>query len=261
MTALVSVGVAGALGPATIASIAAAAEAAGFHALWVNDTPDGDSLAALAAAAETTSSLTLATGVVPVDRRPAAEIVRAAGGLPQDRLVLGVGSGTTTAGALRMVADAVTELRAGTRAQVLLGALGPRMRELAASVADGPLLSWLTPEVAAEQGAAAHASASARVALYVRTALEEAAVPALRMETERYASYPNYAANFARLGIDPHATVLAPDSAPGALAAYRAAVDEVVLRAIVTPTASAGTGASAVAPYLRFIAHAASLLT
>ena len=234
MTALVSIGVAGAIGPETIARIAPAVEAAGFHALWVNDTPHGDALAGLAAAARVTATLTLATGVVPVDRRPAAEIVRAARHLPHDRLVLGIGSGTARSGALARVRDAVADLREHTSAQVLVGALGPKMRALAARDADGPLLSWLTPAAARVQAAEAHReSARAHVALYVRAAIDPAATPRLEEETERYAGYPNYAANFARLGIEAADTVLAPTRFSAGLHDYRDAVDEVVLRAIV----------------------------
>jgi len=245
---LVSLGVAGALGPDAIARIAPAAEAAGFHALWVNDTPGGDSLAALAAAAEVTRSLTLATGVIPLDRRPAGGIVEAVRGLPQDRVVLCVGSGGARAGALALVRDAAAELRAATSARILVGALGPRMRALAASDADGPLLSWLTPDIAAAQAAEARAAGGAAV-LYVRTAPEPDAQERLAGEAARYASYPNYAANFARLGIAAADTVLGPDAFAAGLARYRAAVDEVVLRAI-TPTDD-------VDAYLRFIAQAA----
>lgn len=234
MTALVSIGVAGALGPETIARIAPAVEAAGFHALWVNDTPDGDSLAGLAAAARATATLTLGTGVVPVDRRPVAEIVRAARHLPHDRLVLGIGSGSARTGALARAREAVAELREHTAAQVLLGALGPRMRALAARDADGPLLSWLTPAAARVQAADAHRErAQTHVALYVRTAMDPAATPRLEEEIRRYAALPNYAAHFARLGIDPVDTVLAPARFSADLRDYREAVDEVVLRAIV----------------------------
>src|SRR5690606_1702741 len=156
MTALVSIGVAGAIGPETIARIAPAVEAAGFHALWVNDTPDGDALAGIAAAARVTATLTLGTGVIPVDRRSVAEIVHAARHLPQDRLGLGMGSGTARTGALSRTRQAVAELREHTSARVLVGALGPKMRTLATRDADGPLLSWLTPAAARVQAAEAH---------------------------------------------------------------------------------------------------------
>ncbi|HET8927271.1 MAG TPA: LLM class flavin-dependent oxidoreductase [Microbacterium sp.] len=250
MTALVSIGVAGALGPDAIAKIAPAAEAAGFHALWVNDTPGGDSLAALAAAARTTATLTLATGVIPVDRRPAAEIARAARHLPHDRLVLGIGSGHARSGALARVREAVAELREHTRARVLVGALGPKMRELAARDADGPLLSWLTPAAARVQSGEAHLdNADVHVALYVRAAVDPAATARLKDETGRYAGFPNYAANFARLDISAADTVLTPDGFTTGIRDYRSAVDEVVLRAI-TPD-------DEVADYAAFIEQAA----
>jgi alkanesulfonate monooxygenase SsuD/methylene tetrahydromethanopterin reductase-like flavin-dependent oxidoreductase (luciferase family) len=232
-TASVSIGVAGALGPAAIARIATAVEAAGFHALWVNDTPGADSLAAIAAAAAVTDRLVLATGVVPVDRRSPAEILAAARDLPADRIVIGIGSGGTRTGAVALVHDAIGRLRGGTTARILVGSLGPRMRRLAAAEADGPLLSWLTPAIAAAQASEAHEERLlAHVTLYVRAAIEVAAADRLARETAQYASYPSYAANFARLGIDATATTLHPDSFDAGLEAYRAAVDEVVLRAI-----------------------------
>jgi alkanesulfonate monooxygenase SsuD/methylene tetrahydromethanopterin reductase-like flavin-dependent oxidoreductase (luciferase family) len=248
-----SIGVAGSLGPERIARIAGAVEAAGFHGLWVNDTPGGDALAALGAAAQTTDSLVLATGVLPVDRRPAAQIAAEAASLPQDRLVLGIGSGGMRHGIVPVMRAAVADLRRDTSGRVTLGALGPRMRRLAASDADGPLLSWLTPDVAAAQAAEARSvNADVRVSLYVRAALDDAAVERLRVEAGRYASYPSYAANFARLGIAADETVISPTDAESRTDAYRAAVDEVVLRAI--------TRGDDDADYLRFVDQAAALL-
>jgi alkanesulfonate monooxygenase SsuD/methylene tetrahydromethanopterin reductase-like flavin-dependent oxidoreductase (luciferase family) len=253
MPALVSIGVAGGLGPRTIARIAAAAEAAGFHGLWVNDTPGGDSIAALSAAAAVTSTLTLATGVVPMDRRPASTIAATARDLPQDRTVLGIGVGGARSGSLALMRASIDALREAISARILVGALGPRMRELAAKDADGPLLSWLTPAAAAAQADSAHViRPSAHVALYVRTALDDAARLRLDEEADRYASYPAYAANFARLGFAASDTVIVPDAASDGIRGYRAAVDELVLRAI-TPTDD-------VAAYERFVAGAAALL-
>jgi alkanesulfonate monooxygenase SsuD/methylene tetrahydromethanopterin reductase-like flavin-dependent oxidoreductase (luciferase family) len=235
MSAL-SIGVAGALGPRAIAALAPEIEQAGFATLWVNDTPDGDAVAALAAAAGVTEGLRLATGVVPVDRRPPRELAEAvaAAGLPAERLTLGIGSGAARSGALARVEDAVATLRALTGARVMVGALGPRMRRLAAERADGVLLNWVPPEEAARQSAELHAGAPAtRVALYVRTALQPAASPRLRAEAARYAGYPNYAAHFARMGVGADATVLdGRDAAAHRIPPYLAAVDELVLRAI-----------------------------
>ncbi|MDL9980638.1 LLM class flavin-dependent oxidoreductase [Microbacterium sp. ASV49] len=248
-----SIGVAGLLGPDAIARIAPTVEAAGFHALWVNDTPGGDALIALAAAARVTSRLTLATGVLAVDRRPAESIAAAVGDIPQDRLVLGIGSGQTSVGALARVRDAAELLREQTDAQVLVGALGPKMRAVAATAGQGPLLSWLTPSIAAAQSAEAHAlEPAAHVALYVRTALDAAARPALDVEVARYASYPKYAANFARLAISAADTVLDPDTADTRIPQYVDAVDEVVLRAIVA--------SDAVEDYAAFVDRAAGMV-
>lgn len=232
----VSIGLAGALGPDLIAELAPEIEAAGFETLWVNDTPDGDALAALAAAAKVTESLRLATGVVPVDRRPVGDIVDAVhrSGLPLERTTIGIGSGAAQTQALRLVARAAELLRDLRPARVAIGALGPRMRRLAAESADEVVLNWLTPDTATEQADEAHAlSSDSRVVLYVRTALDASASHRLSVEAQRYASYPSYAANFSRLGIDVFETVIdGAEELRSRIAAYRAAVDEVVLRAI-----------------------------
>lgn len=233
----VSLGVAGSLGPEAIAEIADAVERAGFDTLWVNDTPDGDALVALAAAARVTQRLRLATGVVPVDRRPAADIGAevAALGLPIDRLTLGIGSGVAKAGALARVRDAVDVLRDAGLPRVIVGALGPKMRRVGAEHAQGVLLNWVPPTEAHAQAEAVHAiDPRAHVAVYVRTAIASAARERLDAETARYASFPNYAANFERMGVEAADTTIRDvTELADALDAYTDAADEVVLRAIV----------------------------
>lgn len=252
----VSIGLAGALGPDLVSRAAVAVEASGFDTLWVNDTPDGDALTALAAAARETTRLRLATGVVPVDRRPAADLAAAAGdtGISPDRLTLGIGSGATRRGALELVREAVDILRTPDGPAVVVGALGPRMRRLAAERSDGFVLNWLSPDKAAVQaGELREAAPAARTILYVRTALHPSASARLAAEAARYASFPHYAANFARLGLDVSDTVIDGEEALRArLPEYRAAVDDVVLRAI-TPDDSPEA-------YLDFIRRAASAL-
>lgn len=237
MSAVVSIGIAAAAGADVAARIAPAAERAGLHALWVNDTPGADALEVLAAAAAASDRLVLATGVLPVDRRTPASILERVGrlSLPVERLVLGIGSGSGgAAGALGRVADAAAALRAETEARVVVGALGPRMRRLGAEASEGVLLSWLTPDAARAQTREAHETAAgAHVALYVRAAADAAAVGRLDVEADRYAGYPSYAANFTRLGIRARDTVLRPEGFSDGLDAYRSAADEVVLRAIV----------------------------
>lgn len=231
---VVSIGLAGSLGPDAVAEIAPVVEAAGFHTLWINDTPDGDALVALAAAAAVTRTLHLATGVVPVDRRPAAQIAAevASLALPLDRFTLGIGSGLAKEGALARVREAIAVLHGAGLPRVLVGALGPKMRRLGADEAEGVLLNWVPPTEAAAQTEAL--GSGAYVAVYVRTAIIDAARARLDAETARYASFPNYAANFSRMGVDAADTTIRDvTELGGALEAYTAAVDEVVLRAIV----------------------------
>ena len=232
----VSIGLPGATPHEVLVALAPQIEAAGFRGLWLNDNPGGDSLAGLTAVARVTSALHLGTGVIPLDRRPAAGILAALGDLPLDRLSLGVGTGAARHG-LALVEDSVAELRAGTTASIVVGALGPKMRALAARVADGVLLNWITPEVAAAQ------RTPVRTILYARTALSPDALPALREEAARYGSYPAYAANFARIGAEPIDTTI---QSVARIDDYLAAVDELVLRVI--------TREPTLAEYERFLA-------
>ena len=227
---------------ALIRAIAPRIEAAGFHALWLNDTPAGDALTGLAAAAAVTSTLVLATGVLAFDRRPADKIAASVArlGLPRDRLVLGVGSGSARK-PLDLVTAQLAELRALIDVPIVLGALGPKMRALGARTADGVLLSWLTPAAAAAAVDDAHRESDAvaqsrpRVAIYARTAVDPAAQGRLDAESAAYGSYPNYAANFARLGIAASDTTIGPSDVGIRVDAYLESVDELVLRAI-TPS-------------------------
>jgi regulator of extracellular matrix RemA (YlzA/DUF370 family) len=87
--------------------------------------------------------------VIPVSAVPPETILRrlTEANVPADRLRLGIGSGSG-ASPLRRMADAVRYLGPRTQAEIVVGALGPRMRELAATQADGVLLNTVTPELA-----------------------------------------------------------------------------------------------------------------
>jgi alkanesulfonate monooxygenase SsuD/methylene tetrahydromethanopterin reductase-like flavin-dependent oxidoreductase (luciferase family) len=234
--------VAGALDHAIIERVAVAAEAAGYRTLWANDTPGGEGLAALAAAARVTARIRLGVGVIPVDRTPADRIAARVRELkiPQDRLVLGIGAGAMRRGSVPRVEEAVLALKALVSCPVVVGALGPRMCELGGRVADGVLLNWLTPvqaAVAAESVRAAAREAGRprpEVAAYVRVALPEARAK-LEAEAERYERFPSYAAHFARMGVRAVETAVIGDPAAiqHGLSAFDSAVDEVVVRAVV----------------------------
>ncbi len=236
-------GVAGALAAPVVVELARAAEAAGYRTFWVNDTPDGDGLAALAAAAAETRTIRLGVGVIPLDRQPPERIAARVAELelPVERLTLGVGAGGARGGPER-VRDGVLALRGATAAAITVGALGPRMCRVGGEVADGVLLNWLTPSYARRSAAlVAEAAAAAgrprpRVDGYVRVAFAGAAGERLRAEAERYGHIPAYAAHFARMGVAPIETGVvadAPPHVPPALVPYLAALDETVVRAIV----------------------------
>jgi len=231
--ASVSIGIHGRTPAEVVRALASRVEALGFHALWINDVPGGDSLQGLRVAADTTSTLGLATGVIPLDRRPASALD--VSGLPTERTTLGIGSGRADT-PLRVVTEGLETLRAATDARIVVGALGPRMRRMAAEQADGLLLNWLTPDAAAEAVRELRRAAGGRDVrsiLYLRTIAEEAARPALEREAESYGAVPAYAANFDRLGIRPIEATLDD----GARIEAFDVVDELVLRAI-TPNGS-----------------------
>src|SRR5919112_2550002 len=235
-------GVAGALPHDVIRTLAAAAEAAGYHTFWVNDTPNGDGLAALRAAVEVTSQIQLGVGVIPLDRQPADVIARRVDelGLPQQRLIVGIGSGNPQGGLARVREGAAT-LEEQLEAPVVVGALGPNMCALAGKSSAGVLLNWLTAEYVAPS--AAIVTAAAREACrprplilgYVRTVYGPGAWEVFAEEAGRYGRFPAYAANFTRMGTPAEATAVIGDTAAeiqAGLASFAGELDETVVRAI-----------------------------
>lgn len=237
-------GVAGALDHAIIEQLAPAAEAAGYATFWVNDTPNGDGLAALSVAAAETHTIRLGVGVIPIDRKPADAIARQVAklGLPEDRLIIGIGSGGLSRGAIDAVRAEALALRDDTSAMVTIGALGPRMCELAGEVSDGALLNWLMPDYVPTLSAVVRLGArrvqrpDPWIAAYVRVALAGSAEERLRSEAERYEGYPAYAAHFARMGVAAIATCVMGerDGIQQGLASFENSADEVVVRAITS---------------------------
>jgi alkanesulfonate monooxygenase SsuD/methylene tetrahydromethanopterin reductase-like flavin-dependent oxidoreductase (luciferase family) len=232
-------GIAAATLSSLIAPLAAAAEANGYDTFWVNDTPGADGFDALRRAAEATGSIRLGVGVIPIDRRPPDEIIRAIEEmkLPRERLIVGVGAGSELYGSLDNVGAAVQAIREASGVPIAVGALGPKMVALAARDADAVLLNWLTPrqvklstqEVRSRQGEGHHCE----VIAYVRVALPEG-FEQLTGEGDRYASAPQYARHFARMQAQPLQTCAygTRDKIQRGLAAFDQEVDEVVVRAV-----------------------------
>lgn len=214
-------------------------EQAGFRTMWFNDTPGGDSLRRIEIAADVTTRLRFGTGVIPVDRVPVAQILERlnAPGFPIDRVTIGVGSSARPS-PLTRIRSAIHDIKESTDVAVVIGALGPKMRALAAERADGMLLNWLTPDAArlAQQDKTRDAGGrDVSLVLYIRTGLGGAAIDRVRAEAERYAKIPSYAANLQRLGITAMDTAVvgthSQDLTDG-LAAFEGIVDEPVIRAI-----------------------------
>jgi alkanesulfonate monooxygenase SsuD/methylene tetrahydromethanopterin reductase-like flavin-dependent oxidoreductase (luciferase family) len=241
-------GVAGAVPHDLISAIAAEAEKLGFDSFWVNDTPNGDGLSALVAAAGSTSRIALGVGVLPVDRWPAATIATRVDELklPQGRLFLGIGSGGLTVGAVDAVEAAAIELERRTAARVLVGALGPRMCEAGGAHAGGVLLNWITAQHAASSAKSVAEAAARRgrrtfVSVYVRVALPGTGAERTEAEAERYASYPAYAAHFRRMGVRAIDTCVVGSRPEIAEKLERFhGIDEVIVRAIAADESLAG---------------------
>jgi len=234
-------GVAAAVSHDVIREIASEAEQLGYSSFWCNDTPGADGLAGLAVAASVTERIKLGVGVIPLDRRPADSIADdvSALGLPQDRLLLGIGSGRDAR--TSKVREGIERLHERVSSPIIVGALGPKMTSLGGSVGDGVLFNWQTPQNARESGqicrdAANEAGRSAPLVMaYVRTALTPQAQERLVTEAGRYSEIPAYAAHFERMGVPAIDTAVSgPDGAAlqPALAEHEAALDEMVVRAI-----------------------------
>ncbi|ODU07040.1 MAG: hypothetical protein ABS81_02835 [Pseudonocardia sp. SCN 72-86] len=165
----------------TYAAIARDAQDRGYTRVWVTEAGSADAFALLTACANTTSTVGLATGVLPIATRSPALTAQAAAtvqDLSDGRFALGLGVSTPVVvtnwsgllwdgrlARLREYVETVVDLLAGRtvdRAQgyypmrgsrllmevpsvpppVLLAALGPRMLALAGGLADGALLNY-----------------------------------------------------------------------------------------------------------------------
>src|SRR5699024_3342939 len=143
-------------------------------------------LASMQAAASETTTLRLASGVIPVDKMPVSQVVDEIRerSLPLDRCIIGIGASAEPS-PLTTVRDAIETLHSELGATVYVGALGPKMRRLAVTTGDGELLNWLTPNAAnlavqdKDADVSAESSGTAGVALYIRTALGRDSRPVL----------------------------------------------------------------------------------
>jgi alkanesulfonate monooxygenase SsuD/methylene tetrahydromethanopterin reductase-like flavin-dependent oxidoreductase (luciferase family) len=228
------------------------AEQAGYEALFVPESSGREAFSTLAGLSGHTDALLLGTGIVTVVARRPSTTAMAAATLHEisgGRLILGLGTGPATPGALDRLGEWVTLLRsalAGEEVQtpgggrfrlslhpghepvpIWVAALNPKAMRLAGEVADGVLLNWCPPERIAfarervREGAEATGRdpASVTLAVYVRACVGQepgAAMAALAAIAAQYASYPAYRRQFEAVGLGEQAL-----SAAEALAAGR----------------------------------------
>lgn len=237
--------------------IAARVEALGYSSIWSNDTPGADGIVTAAAMADATENLRVGVGVVAVHRRPPQEIAEVVRELeiPLERLVLGVGSGSSPT-PIRTVRDAVAALRdlLGPELRVGVAAMGPQMCRLAGEVADTVLFNWMVPKrLAWARARVAEGAGRSRrndlpeLTAYVRCAIGGGAAERVAAEASKYNGYPAYTRHFTAMGV-PLADVGVTDQTgdyPSRLADYDSVLDEVVVRAL--PKSESVTSTLAVA--------------
>lgn len=224
-----------------LASLAARVESGGYRSVWVNHPPGEDGIGQLAKVAAATTRITLGTAVVPISDVPPDAILRRVEetGLPPERLRLGIGIGSGSgAEPLRRMAEAIIYLRERTPAEIIVGALGPRMRELGATLADAVLLNTVTPDLARTAAGEIRAQAKAAsrpvpgVYVNVMAGVGSGQIAELEESAAFLSRLPAYAAHFRRTGVRPEQTWIAASQLselPRLLEPWRDTVDEVVL--------------------------------
>jgi 5,10-methylenetetrahydromethanopterin reductase len=273
-----------------LAELARIGESIGYRSLFLPEVGSRDVLATLTGLAGETRSLLLASGVVPLPARSPRLLAKAAATVQErsaGRLLLGVGTGPATPGALERLRSTVTMLRAafvgeeaitpeGERFRLALvpdrppsiwvAALGPNAVRLAGEVADGVLLNWCTPERVTEARDEVRRAAEdagrdpedVTIGVYVRAAIADdpnAALDALRVPAAEYAGSPAYARQFDRMGLGEGAGRAAaaarPTEVPESFVRAVAAVgDRAAARARMDEYRSAGADLPVVYPAL-----------
>jgi alkanesulfonate monooxygenase SsuD/methylene tetrahydromethanopterin reductase-like flavin-dependent oxidoreductase (luciferase family) len=190
------IGVPGALGGEAIASLATLAEQLGYRSFWFNCVaPHADPAALLEAAMSRTERIEIGTGVVPLNGYPSQALAAQLAGRGADdpRVIVGIGSGSGRRGSLVRVIDGIVALRGAVpRARVVIGGKGPRMVTVGATVADGLLLSMLSPSDA--DGIESHLALAGRrtstTYSYHRVALDPGAADRVHAEMVSHGAWP-----------------------------------------------------------------------
>lgn len=213
--------------PADRDALVARAREAGYSSAWTNARETREPFDACAR--WTQGRMTAGISVVPLDAWDSRELARVAAETARTAtsFVLGVGSGRAGKGALDLVRAGVATLRReAPRIPIYIGALGPRMLQLAGEVADGAALNWCDSERVAwsreqvAQGArrAGRDPKAVRIVEYIRVCVDDdpdAARTALAVAMLGYAlagprrpKDSGYRIHFTRMGFDEVLTLL-----------------------------------------------------
>jgi alkanesulfonate monooxygenase SsuD/methylene tetrahydromethanopterin reductase-like flavin-dependent oxidoreductase (luciferase family) len=220
---------------ADLRGLARLAEETAYETLFMPQQSGWEPTSILASLAGETTSLRVATGVLPLSERNPVEIAMSASSLQEasgGRFILGLGSTLSIATTRSYVTGIIDALRGGPGyipewggviepldlrperpAPVYLAALGPRMTALAGEVADGVILNWCTPERVAEARAAIP-KRGVTIAVFVRACLshvDDQAVDALKTTASRYVGMEAYARQFDAMGLGREAATARED--------------------------------------------------
>jgi probable F420-dependent oxidoreductase len=190
--------------PATAAAIATELEELGFSTLWMAG-GQGNNLPQIDNVIRKTSRIGVASGILSVDRVPAAEVTAAYAALERThpgRFVVGLGGahGAKPLATLNAYLDEVEPVV--PRSELILSALGPRMLELARDRASGAYPYLVTPDYVAS--AREILGGERQIAVLLDVIPE--ADPARAREIARaggmgfLVTVPGYAANLRRMG-------------------------------------------------------------
>jgi probable F420-dependent oxidoreductase len=191
---------------ATAAAVATELEELGFSTLWMAG-GQGNNLPQIGNVIRGTSRIGVASGILSVDRVPAAEVTAAYTALEQThpgRFVVGLGGahGAKPLATLNSYLDEVEPMV--PRSELILSALGPRMLELARDRASGAYPYLVTPDYVASAREILGGERQLAVLLNVIPEREpDRAREIARDSGMRFlAAVPGYAANLRRMGFD-----------------------------------------------------------
>jgi probable F420-dependent oxidoreductase len=189
---------------AAAAALATELEDLGYSTLWMAGAQDNN-LPQIGNVIRATSRIDVASGILSVDRVPAAEVTAAYAALEQThpgRFVVGLGGahGAKPLATLNAYLDEVEPVV--PRSELILSALGPRMLELARDRASGAYPYLVTPDYVASAREILGGERQLAVLLDVIPEADPARAREIAREggMRFLVGFPGYAANLRRMG-------------------------------------------------------------